>query len=772
MSIKNKIRLGVLVSFVGLLLISGLVYYALSQFEAMDRETTQINQAADLGDEILGSMLSARLSERNFIESKNMEYVEEVKQYTIALQNQTDSIKQLTNNVVITAKADQLTTSSNQYLSQFDILVANAEEIGLSSSIGLTGEMLQNASAFQILVRSADETNVLSQMYYLRMLEKDFLNTPTPQLVKEFESQAKTVLDAVQASTILTESQKESLTRNLGNYSSSFKKLTNLHFAQTDIIFQFSTIIMNMETQVASIDTELDSELSLIHKEKESLTESLYVTLLSVSGIILILLLISGLWLIRSITHSVKRLQEGAEIIGSGNLAYRVNDSSKDEMGDLAKTFNNMASQVQHSFVEVKQAAQQLSSSSETLAAVSEETTAQTHEVNRAIDQVAAGAQNQSLSLEQGIQLLDEMSNRLEEVNQYSRQISEQATLSTSKGKDGLKVVGELDNTSQEFVQLAGDLISNVQDVANSSKQIIKIVQTIEDISNSTDLLALNAAIESARAGEAGRGFAVVAGEIRKLAEKTKGEARNIHIVVDDMGSKMDHLSNEAKQLDGYGQIQGEAVQKTRSSFADIVNQVDLIEQNVNQVQNSLQLVNTSSDQLTLAIQDISAISEESAASAEEVAASSEHQLQAIEEVNQAALQLQDLSQRLIEEVSKFKLENTEGNTENRIEYSTEVSKSEDEEEIEEVLTTKLSDEAAASEDQDYIDHEHDENQENSVLPGQEDLSNESLVNKNTDGQQDNREVMSDDELELDETEDKAELIKSDNQENPKNSNN
>jgi methyl-accepting chemotaxis protein len=688
MSIKNKIRLGVFVSIVGLSLISGMVYYALSQFEAMDRDTEQINKAADLGDDILGSMLSARLSETKFTEEKQMEYVEEVKQHINTLQNQTTEIRQLTNNLVIDAKADQLITSSNQYLSQFDKLVANAEEIGLSNSIGLTGEMLQNASAFQILVRSANELNVLSQMYYLRMMEKDFLNNPNPQFIKEFESQALHVMDTVKTSTILTGSQKDTLTRNLGKYSSSFKKLTNLHFSQSDLIFQFSTIIANMEAQVASIDTELDSELAIINEQRESLSESLNVTLLSVSGVVLILLLVSGLWLIRSITRSVKRLQEGAQIIGSGNLAYRVNDSSKDEMGELAKTFNDMASQVQHSFVEVKQAALQLSSSSETLAAVSEETTAQTHEVNRAIDQVAAGAQNQSLNLEQGIQLLDEMSNRLEEVNQYSRQISEQAILSTSKGKDGLKVVGELDSTSQEFVQLAGNLISNVQDVADSSKQIIKIVETIEEISNSTDLLALNAAIESARAGEAGRGFAVVAGEIRKLAEKTKGEARNIHTVIDDMGSKMDHLSNEAKQLDGYGEIQGQAVQKTRSSFDDIVNQVELIEKHIDQVQHSLQLVNTSSDQLTSAIQDISAISEESAASAQEVAASSEHQLQAIEEVNQAALQLQDLSQSLIEEVSKFKLENTEPN--------------------EDVVAAELTDEVAATEGQDTLNSQLD----------------------------------------------------------------
>jgi methyl-accepting chemotaxis protein len=122
------------------------------------------------------------------------------------------------------------------------------------------------------------------------------------------------------------------------------------------------------------------------------------------------------------------------------------------------------------------------------------------------------------------------------------------------------------------------------------------------------------------------------------------------------MGAKMNHLSDEANHLTAYSEKQGEAVNRTRTSFHDIVQQVDLIQVQVNNVQQSLNSLNASSDQLASAFQDISAISEESAASAEEVAASSEHQLKAIEEVNQAAIQLQDLSQMLLEEVNKFEL--------------------------------------------------------------------------------------------------------------------
>ncbi|WP_370875518.1 methyl-accepting chemotaxis protein [Bacillus horti] len=381
-----------------------------------------------------------------------------------------------------------------------------------------------------------------------------------------------------------------------------------------------------------------------------------------------------------------------------------------------------MAEQVQSSFKEVQQVSRQLSFSSETLAAVSEETTAQTHEVNRAIDQVAAGAQNQSLELERGIHLLETMSNNLVKVNDLATGISSQAALSTSIGKDGIEVVGELDQTSKEFISLANNLITNVQDVALSSERILKIVETIEEISNSTDLLALNAAIESARAGEAGRGFAVVAGEIRKLAEKTKGEARNIHVVIKEIREKMGTLTTDANHLNNYSTIQGEAVTKTRTSFDDIVAQITLIEEHVSTVQESLVTLNHSSEEINAAMQDISAISEESAASAEEVAASSEHQLQAIEEVNQAAVQLQDLAQHLIEEVSKFTLEEQTSSIEDDFEINSDIEDSlledgtdldaetdenqTDYDETEHLISDELKDEVATTYDDSEVEQE------------------------------------------------------------------
>jgi methyl-accepting chemotaxis protein len=325
-------------------------------------------------------------------------------------------------------------------------------------------------------------------------------------------------------------------------------------------------------------------------------------------------------------------------------------------MGYLARTFNRMAEKIQATMQKVLAAADRLSSSSQNLAAVSEQTTAQANEVNEAVLQVSAGAQNQAQHLEESTELIASVTTGVNKTASYGNEIADESGNAEQQGKAGLETVSKLSKTSEQFIELTSRLIEEVQRTNEQSKEIHSIVQTIKEIAGNTDLLALNAAIESARAGEAGKGFAVVAKEVRKLAERSKGEAQSIQKLVKTIGKQMNKLSVEAEQLNEFREEQGASVNRTKSAFEGIVSNVGAINMKIASTRDAIRQVEGSNQNLSAKLEEVSAISEESAASAEQVAASSDHQKEAIEQVNRAAVELQSIAMDLQQEVSLFEL--------------------------------------------------------------------------------------------------------------------
>ena len=152
--------------------------------------------------------------------------------------------------------------------------------------------------------------------------------------------------------------------------------------------------------------------------------------------------------------------------------------------------------------------------------------------INRAASEIASGNQDLSQRTEQQAANLEETAASMEELTSTVRQNAEHARQANQLALGAATV-------ATEGGQVVSQVVGTMSEIEQSSRRIADIITVIDGIAFQTNILALNAAVEAARAGEQGRGFAVVAGEVRTLAQRSAGAAKDIKSLIDDSVAKV-----------------------------------------------------------------------------------------------------------------------------------------------------------------------------------------------------------------------------------------
>ncbi|MBU3174434.1 methyl-accepting chemotaxis protein [Clostridium estertheticum] len=375
--------------------------------------------------------------------------------------------------------------------------------------------------------------------------------------------------------------------------------------------------------------------------------------------IILIMALISigmSLVLSKGIAYNIHNLKDVFAKASKGDLTVSIKASTKDEFEDLAISFNSMMKNISGIMNNVTNSSKTVAETSTTLASMSEEVTVSIGEVSSAIEQVSIGATQQAQNAQDGALEMEDLSNRLDKISNNSNEMDKISTGTKDLGTKGLSMMDTLIEKSNKTKSSTKEVNEIIQDMNESTKQINAISETLVSITEQTSLLSLNASIESARAGEAGKGFAVVAGEIRTLAEQSKNSTEDIKGIIANIQKKSNTAVEAIKSTETVVDEQELAVGETKNIFSEILKSINIMITKVEEIKISIVDVNEKKQSTVLEIENISSISEQTAAASEQVSASTEEITATMEEFAKHSSELQALSEKLDNEIKKFKI--------------------------------------------------------------------------------------------------------------------
>ena len=283
-----------------------------------------------------------------------------------------------------------------------------------------------------------------------------------------------------------------------------------------------------------------------------------------------------------ALNHAIDQLAAGLEKLSSGDLTAHIDTSFEGDLERLRRDFNESVQKL-----------------AETLGDISHATSA----VRGSISEITAASDNLSRRTEQQAASLEETAAALDQISSTVRSSADRAEQASS-------MVSATKKNAENSGTIMRETITAMEKISESSGQITQIITVIDEIAFQTNLLALNAGVEAARAGEAGKGFAVVAQEVRELAQRSAGAAKEIKELI----------ANSSDQVEAGVSL----VNRTGSALTEIENEVSRINDHIDSIVTSSREQSTALGEVNSAVNQMDQMTQQNAAMVEQTNAATQ----------------------------------------------------------------------------------------------------------------------------------------------------
>ena len=383
------------------------------------------------------------------------------------------------------------------------------------------------------------------------------------------------------------------------------------------------TRLLQSAADKLSNETQAAAEMLRTSTERTALWTEIGVALATLITFSVLWVVIQALFM-----SPLKALMEIVEGFTQGNFQQRLETDRQDEIGDFIRDLDEMQTEIALIVAAVQKTSEELSKASADINQTASQITRHTGETESSTDQVAAA--------------ITEMSQTVQEVASSIQAVAGSAEQADSASQNGLVV---MERTVQSIATLSEE-VSNVgatmDQLEKDTASIGAVLDVIKGIAEQTNLLALNAAIEAARAGEQGRGFAVVADEVRALARRTQESTTEIQHIIETVQSGAANAAGAMRKGKEQSSSTVEMASETGKSIREISGAMSQIRDMVNHIATAAEEQSYATEEINRNIVNVVTLVQSS------------HE--AARHSNDIATELDATSEKMREQVQKFKV--------------------------------------------------------------------------------------------------------------------